>query len=766
MKNIYLSSSSMDDLLFLCAHDFRHDFLEDTTRSGRALGTIAQYRGGASRSGRRKRSRSGSGRRKRGRSGSRRGERSRSGSGRRKRSRRKSRSNIDYPDPENFPLICYVYYYLKEKGINFDEFCDQIENFTKHYQKEKLRIDEDMVSNMYPSFNPAQAQYSIGDDGVKIPPTINESSLPGDEPDDPGVSDMSVKGGSKTRSKRPTQPLKARKDKYKDKYKMIKKQSKPTKRNKKVGEPTRRSRRNVSRTSYIPLKVINPEKLKKWDDCLKLYKELQIISEDDISRMEEQVDTDQAIADLENYYLLYFVPSSEWERRQYLAENGNNNWKVLYNDWAELSGTHVGSDKTKINMMSNFNLIITKYNRKNPGNQFIDLGVVKVSHENWNKFKKFGELLINYWYSKIGNEKEIYREDGEELTIPKKDSDVWKRTKEYWNENFKVNVRDPGVKYVVSPPIKFRGRPGQLIFYEIENDHIDLINGGHIINNSASISKYNKIVSGHNPPLSKEILSHQDDRGRDKCSVTSIIDAQSNCPCCRVDASPILQDSAGQVDDVNNFECSIIEEGGDREIIMKINRVEGTMPLTYNCSISFQNPRLSRSILVNNNNSLSAYNIAKLFVDEFLSTGPSIDDAGWYSGPLALERIMSIFSLKLMGDFSQEVYSISYPSHGRPFYFFANDRVSVSRYLLLKNRGKYFDGFIRGRGSVGMKETKTIPGGGGYLSYSGRTIHHYMIITETDRQGGGGRKKVVRKGDTKNKRKVGKGKTKRRRRYK
>ena len=35
---------------------FRHDFLEDTTRSGRALGTIAQYRGGASRSGRMKRS--------------------------------------------------------------------------------------------------------------------------------------------------------------------------------------------------------------------------------------------------------------------------------------------------------------------------------------------------------------------------------------------------------------------------------------------------------------------------------------------------------------------------------------------------------------------------------------------------------------------------------------------------------------------------------------------------------------------------------------
>ena len=38
VENIFLDTKYMHDLFFLCAHDFKHDFVEDKERSGSAFG--------------------------------------------------------------------------------------------------------------------------------------------------------------------------------------------------------------------------------------------------------------------------------------------------------------------------------------------------------------------------------------------------------------------------------------------------------------------------------------------------------------------------------------------------------------------------------------------------------------------------------------------------------------------------------------------------------------------------------------------------------
>ena len=70
---IYLEPQYMNDLFFLCAHDFKHDFVEDKERSGRAFGAYPIYRTGGKKGGSNK-----------------------------------------IEEPEDFPLICYAYLIWKK----------------------------------------------------------------------------------------------------------------------------------------------------------------------------------------------------------------------------------------------------------------------------------------------------------------------------------------------------------------------------------------------------------------------------------------------------------------------------------------------------------------------------------------------------------------------------------------------------------------------------------------------------------------------------
>ena len=125
---------------------------------------------------------------------------------------------------------------------------------------------------------------------------------------------------------------------------------------------------------------------------------------------------------------------------------------------------------------------------------------------------------------------------------------------------------------------------------------------------------------------------------------------------------------------------------------------------------------------------------------------------------------MGIFALKLMGDFSQELYSLCLSNRTLgaevlPILFVANDRVSAARYILLKQFG------IRGDGSGPLINE---PGGGGFLSYGSKKNNYFLIIVPPP-QGGGGKKKKkkkVKKTKRKSRKKVKKTKRKSRKKVK
>ena len=159
-----------------------------------------------------------------------------------------------------------------------------------------------------------------------------------------------------------------------------------------------------------------------------------------------------------------------------------------------------------------------------------------------------------------------------------------------------------------------------------------------------------------------------------------------------------------------------------------------TRPYNYNTSIKFKNgTRTIYGTHIDNfkdggMNVFSAYRITKEFINEkIINKYRSIIDIEEFSKDQAEEElrgIMGIFALKLMGDFSQELYSLCLSNRTLgaevlPILFVANDRVSAARYILLKQFG------IRGDGSGPLINE---PGGGGFLSYGSKKNNYFLII--------------------------------------
>ena len=141
--------------------------------------------------------------------------------------------------------------------------------------------------------------------------------------------------------------------------------------------------------------------------------------------------------------------------------------------------------------------------------------------------------------------------------------------------------------------------------------------------------------------------------------------------------------------------------GGPYTIEIKIVK-DITRPYNYNTSIKFKNgTRTIYGTHIDNfkdggMNVFSAYRITKEFINEkIINKYRSIIDIEEFSKDQAEEElrgIMGIFALKLMGDFSQELYSLCLSNRTLgaevlPILFVANDRVSAARYILLKQFG-------------------------------------------------------------------------------
>ena len=160
-------------------------------------------------------------------------------------------------------------------------------------------------------------------------------------------------------------------------------------------------------------------------------------------------------------------------------------------------------------------------------------------------------------------------------------------------------------------------------------------------------------------------------------------------------------------------------------------------------------------------NVFSAYRITKKFIDEKIRDPitRNIRDIEGFSKDQVdeeLRGIMGIFALKLMGDFSQELYSLCLSNRRLgaevlPILFVANDRVSAARYILLKQSG------IRVGGGPLINE----PGGGGFVSYGSKKNNYFLIMGGPLPPGGGGKKKKkVKKTKRKSRKKVKKTKRK------
>ena len=158
-----------------------------------------------------------------------------------------------------------------------------------------------------------------------------------------------------------------------------------------------------------------------------------------------------------------------------------------------------------------------------------------------------------------------------------------------------------------------------------------------------------------------------------------------------------------------------------------------------------------------NKNILSAYSITELFINRKCIDGTQPDGrVPLEDGTLGdLREIMGIFALKLMGDFSQELYAIV-----KNHFFVANDRVSAARYLLLKAHGSRSDD--PARASTILNEA----GGGGYLSYGGNMQNYFLLMGPAPPGGGGKKKTKSRVKKTKSKKRVKKTKRRKKRKTK
>lgn len=649
MDTISLPTNKMNDLLFLCAHDFKHDFLEDKERSGRAMGTSG-YAGGAN-------------------------------------STEvvttqetlpvlKIRDDMEYSDereysddrdysdePETFRLACYLYLILGESG--FDNFCKKIDTFTEIIDEGERTIEHD--SKRKASYDTLQQNYDNSQEEYDNSQNLNKKQR--------------RKGGAKTRPA--NWDRKTGKEKYE--YLLKTRSVKPT-----IGKQRRsgRSRKTPQTlgtfdTSSVEPLLFNPKDAQKWDDYLEIYKEwLGGNDPEKLNKLNEET-SQFPVKELKKSWL---ISSDDWS-------NVAAADPALYNMWAR--GVKPSNFKTFFQGIIN-------------AAGLPQMSELQISKTNLNKLRKFGSVLLKEWGLFIENRSGMHIYNPKQLSgLSYNDSKMWDDSRSHYKSKYGGNLLENDI----STPPGYRGLA------------LSLLASGKLINNSAPLSKYVGDTS-----------SPSKDRKEDKlflsqppwiCPIPSIIDPQSVC-----NNIPVRDDQKAEGDDGSppDFNVLVVGDDGKKKIKIMIEKVAGTTS-RYTPTISFQNN--SESIVggiqddfSNGGIALSAFNITKLFIDKFLVNDLSRDLTlleQFAKNKQILKEIMGIFAIKLMGDFSQELYSVSKGGHN----FVANDRVSAARYLLLKAHGSLLQPLTDG--SINRMRLIELQGIGGYLSYS-RKINNYFLI--------------------------------------
>ena len=716
---IYLDSFAMDKLICLCAHDFKHDFIEDSDRpklalTGEGIGvggsqTVNPYS---------------------------------SVTQTQQlpvlRIREKQNEEKYVVNPEDFPLACYIYLNIADMCKNdeaktldmFNKFCDNLGKINGRIGLQKKRdAVADAAEDRQKKRRKGGGKLSYKKKrGGKI--TIKSSKA--------GVS-------SKPRPFPRQRRLSTRKSAARATIS--------------IGEQVRADQGDLK---------IDGEKLRKklieWDKMLDIYKEW--LSSPGRNEFYQDLNN---LLNRPNFtptmdkrtFLIY---SSEWEDYEHTHRLEYNKWIV------SLASGGKGGVKNA------FNQIIKKcYRDGNPAggaNNYPRMISLKISPEKWENIKQFSLYLLNEWQELViadPDDDSIYNKN-QIINLGFKDVGMWRKSENYYDDQAAQRrtlpqpqptlikgsekcIDDERTRDNCSP---FKRREGQIF---------NLTSDKKIINNSAILSKYI-----NNP------------ENYYTCPIPSIIDPQSVCNNIPPSDKHLVTDE-NPIGIPADYSVNVVDQALRRTISVQIIN-DPRQSTRFRTSISF-NGAGGQSInesRINNfalgGGPLSAYNVTLLFIRGFLKPeGGDLTGFGdWVNTdntdretalptPYSDERnaadkatlrdIAGIFALKLMGDFSQELYAISKNSTIGPLLFLANDKVSVARYLLLKTHG------TRDPPQAGAPTILNEPGGGGFLGYSRSSGNNYFLLMGPVPPGGGGKKKVKKtKTKRKSRKKVKKTKTK------
>ena len=700
MVTIKLDPNKMDDLFFLCAHDFKHDFIEDKTRSENAYIDIdpTLYKGGSITEtvevGLKPLSMPSS---------------SNEDNVDLKPLSMPSSSIEDVSDPKSLPLAYYIYVNLLievgEENIEetFDNFCNSLERIV---MREKIFRATQKRALQLGSDNHQNGGQLTEMDAANILIKLDQSK---------GLTEAETEAANillKLWESTPIDELTETEKKVLiELRKILNTPSKPAAAPGPEPEPEPESksglRQSLSRAAksnkkYAPERE-DPEPpsekvIDEWDEKLNIYKDWLYSTnptEFDKFKKETETDTDP---DPENI-ISYYKPFSDIE--EVVSDPSRHHvWYTNFDSITKIKGN---------------------FERALADRGFPIMKKITIHAKNKKIIKNFTDLLLSEW-EKFSNltSNEIYTKK-DKFDSSYKDEKLWEDTQKHYGSTSSSVSKNEIEKYWTR------------------------VNAGHtIINNSALLQKYraDTIVISKEP---KFFTRKTDDKTGDiwYCHISSVVDGQSICA------------TASSENQEENTDISVTDTNG-RKIKIKID-YGSPVPNMYNLCISLSNGSEEiKGRLVNEFNGdspLSAYNVTKLFINECikLEDGRLPREKGDPEPlkPLTFEEmnlstyeIMGIFALKLMGDFSQELYAVTKDNT----LYLANDRPSVARYLLLKTYGKVNTVPLYGKSN-----------GGGYLSYSHPSgkprQYNYFLITDegaiistgTNYMGGGKAKRKSRR---------------------
>ena len=713
MDTIKLDAPMMDKLLSLCAHDFKHDFIEDKTRSARGFAQAGydQVRSGGTR-------------------------------------------YID--NPYGFPLACYIYLIIETQPniyqFNFKDFCNRLPAAAPGTDQPAVQPDVPLFAEAISasSFGLRSAPYTFKP-GTAFSNVSNRKLSPSNE-----IKQSKL---SRTRARRETEnstyhPSQVRGGEKRDAAGQVRQTAAAPARPRRAAAAAAESKLKALVADQDVVDDPSSDDNIKWDDQLHIYMEWLVMYYPDVYNKligiiydsNGDYNTPRDASKDDAALITFLIPSSKWES----VSGGDEGDRYIYKQWVDIMR---GNDRDRSNdrkrqrmnegtrgrvwKSNNFGEIINLQQRAAAASGRLDLalppmGDIKIEPTNWNKFKVFSKELLKGWKELIGDDPPGDAQWRTHLIYEKNsindlnwtDENMWENTKKYYNDTQTPRLMDGTI-------LKTEGSTDNGCTGNIsENDRqCPPITGietppWKIINNAATLGKYS-------------------DTKKWICPIPSIIDAQSVCNKIPVDTpaerhSPRHHDDEGYPLDYN---VTIKEDNDDREFVIKIERDDDTnkykMEFELKRRASPAAPLPTETIFKNdvtydtNPKILSAINIVKNFIDEkCIDPDGELRSLDFYINTDKKHEIMGIFSRKLMGDFTQELYAITKSTRDNPLLFIANDRVSSARYLLLKQYARIQDGEEENRAIL-------LPGGGGYLSYS-NGVNNYFILMGPDPMSVGG----------------------------